>query len=110
MTLKEYIDNGGKYYQREHMGNYLWRFILKGLNHSGEPADWAKEEAQDIKDGKALVLCPKGVVLSQGIDGIPVASWGVRVCYPRFEWQNEPRFKNFREMALEEIPNFKTEE
>lgn len=103
MTLKEYIDRGGRYYQRTHMGNFLWRFILKGLDHSGNPADWAKEEAQDIKEGKALVLCPKGVFISNDLSGTPTVNWGVKVFYPKFNWEDEPELKTFKEMSLEDI-------
>jgi hypothetical protein len=103
MTLGEYIKQGGRYYQKLHMGNDLWNYVLKGINYSGEPSEDFKQEAQDIKEGKSLVLCPKGVIISQDVVGNPTVSWGVYVFYPKIDWQKEPRLKNFREMTIEEI-------
>ena len=56
MTLGEYIKQGGRYYQKLHMGNDLWNYVLKGINYSGEPSEDFKQEAQDIKEGKSYLL------------------------------------------------------
>ena len=104
MTLKEHIANGGKHYQRLHMGNDFWRFVLKGEDFWGHPIDAWQEEVQDIKDEKALVLCPKGVILGHDIMGVPTFNFGVMVIYPKLKnWEEHPEFKNFREMTKEEI-------
>ena len=103
MTLGEYIKQGGRYYKKLHMGNDLWNYVLKGINYSGEPSEDFKQEAQDIREGKSLVLCPKGIIISQDVVGNPIVSWGVYVFYPKIDWQKEPTLKNFREMTIEEI-------
>ena len=105
MTLGEYIKSGGRYYQRLHMGNDLWKYVLKGIKIGldEEPSEKFQQETQDIREGKALVLCPKGIVISQDVIGNPTAGWGVYVFYPRFNWQKEPKLKDFREMTKKEI-------
>ena len=104
MTLKEYIEQGGRFYQRIHMGNDLFRFVLKGVDFQGNPHEAFQQEAKDIKEGKATVLCPKGPIISTDVMGNPNISWGVYVFYPKVDsWADEPKLKNFREMSLEEI-------
>ncbi len=108
MTLREHIDNGEKHYQRQHMGTDFWRFVLKGEDFWGNSNETWKEETQDIKDGKALVLCPDGISVSQNIMGNPIINYGVLVIYPKFKnWKDNPKLKNFRELTKEEI--FKNE-
>lgn len=104
MTLKEHIEKGGKFYQRLHMGNDLFRFVLKGIDFWGNPNETFQQEAKDIKEGKTTVLCPKGYIISTDVTGSPVINWGVYVIYPKVvSWSDSPKLKNFREMTLEEI-------
>lgn len=108
MTLKEYRDSGGRCYQKLHMGNDLFRFVLKGIDYCGNVSEDFQQEAKDIKEGKALVLCPKGPYVTQGIDGNPmIGQWGVMVLYPKpkgNDWENFSNWgKLLRELTVEEI-------
>ena len=39
MILKEYINSGGRFYQKVYTGKLFWKYILKGKNTSGESAE-----------------------------------------------------------------------
>jgi hypothetical protein len=108
MTLKEYRENGGRCYQKLHMGNDLFKFVLRGVDYWGNVSEDFQQETKDIKEGKALVVCPKGVYITQGVDGNPmVGQWGVRVIFPKPAhkeyWENHPSMKGLRELTVEEI-------
>lgn len=98
MTLNEYINSGGEYYHRVHDSEAFWNLIIKGLGYDRKPSDTSQQEVQDIKDGKALVLCPTDKDAKQI----------VRVFYPKFKgWKKNPKLSNYRELTVEEIFNDK---
>jgi hypothetical protein len=108
MTFKEYIAAGGRHYCRIHLGYDLFKYVLKGIDYNKEPSNTFKQESEDIKAGKALVLCPKGVYITHGIDGNPrIGQWGVRVIYPRLceeDWKKIHNWgKVLRELTVKEI-------
>ncbi len=96
MDIKKYIYSGGTYYYRSHSKEDFWNYIVKGLGYDSKPSEIVQQELQDIKDGKALVLCsgddcPKPVV---------------KVFYPKFKgWKKNPNLEGFRELTVEEIFN-----
>ena len=97
-----------RHYCRLHLGDNLFKYVLRGINYLGEPSSTFQQESEDIKAGKALVLCPKGVYITYGINGNPmVGQWGVRVIYPRpcdEDWKNFHNWgKVLRELTVEEI-------
>ena len=107
MTFKD-IAAGSRHYCRIHLGYDLFEYVLKGIDYCKKPSDTFKQESEDIKAGKALVLCPKGVYITHGVDGNPrIGQWGVRVIYPRPCEEDWKKFHNWgkvlRELTVEEI-------
>ena len=98
MTLNEYINSGGEYYHRVHESENFWNYVIKGLGYDRKPSEIFQQEIQDIKDGKALVLCPTNDNVKKMVE----------VFYPKFKgWKKNPKLSNYRELTLEKIFNDK---
>lgn len=96
MTLNEYINSGNEYYHRMHAKEDFWNYVIKGIGYDRKPSEIFQQEVQDIKDGKALVLCSK--------DDCPKPI--VKVFYPKFKnWKKNTKLCDLRELTVEEIFN-----